>query len=186
MSWVRPTSRSAAAARPVDPMHIPSPTPGALELTPRFGLDIPPQAESGVPRDAVEVISAAVDEARVRRRIVTLGPLTNLEDAFAADETLADRLAGVHAMLGTIDAPGERLRQRTRRQRIRSNGMPTPTRLRCPPCSPRTCRSRSCRWMRPRTCPSQRTSPTGSRRITGRRRGPRLRAPRSQPRPPPR
>ena len=40
------------------------------------------------------------------RRIVTLGPLTNLEDAFAADETLADRLAGVHAMLGTIDAPG--------------------------------------------------------------------------------
>ncbi len=71
-----------------------------------FGLDIPPQAESGVPRDAVEVISAAVDASPSAPTLVTLGPLTNLEDALAADETLADRLAGVHAMLGTIDAPG--------------------------------------------------------------------------------
>jgi len=71
-----------------------------------FGLDIPPQAEAGVPRDAVEVISAAVDASPSAPTMVTLGPLTNLEDALAADETLADRLAGVHAMLGTLDAPG--------------------------------------------------------------------------------
>jgi hypothetical protein len=32
--------------------------------------------------------------------------LTNIEDAFAADPTLADRVAGIHAMLGTLDAPG--------------------------------------------------------------------------------
>jgi hypothetical protein len=38
--------------------------------------------------------------------VVALGPLTNVEDAFAADPTLPGRLAGVHAMLGTIDAPG--------------------------------------------------------------------------------
>lgn len=71
-----------------------------------FGLDIPPQAESGVPRDAVEVISAAVDASPSAPTMVTLGPLTNLEDALAADDTLGDRLAGIHAMLGTIDAPG--------------------------------------------------------------------------------
>ena len=71
-----------------------------------FGLDIPPQAESGVPRDAVDVIRQAVDDSPSAPTIVALGPWTNLEDAFAADETLADRLAGVHAMLGTIDAPG--------------------------------------------------------------------------------
>jgi len=71
-----------------------------------FGLDIAPQAEAGVPRDAVEVISAAVDASPSAPTLVTLGPLTNLEDALADDETLADRLAGVHAMLGTIDAPG--------------------------------------------------------------------------------
>lgn len=71
-----------------------------------FGLDIPPQAESGVPRDAVEVIASAVDASPSAPTIVTLGPMTNLEDAFAADETLADRVAAVHAMLGTIEAPG--------------------------------------------------------------------------------
>lgn len=71
-----------------------------------FGLDIPPQAEAGVPRDAVDVIRTAVDDSPSAPTIVTLGPLTNLEDAFAADDTLADRLAGVHAMLGTVEAPG--------------------------------------------------------------------------------
>jgi inosine-uridine nucleoside N-ribohydrolase len=71
-----------------------------------YGLDIPPQAESGVPRDAVDVIADAVDASPSAPTIVALGPLTNLEDAFAADETLADRVAAVHAMLGTVDAPG--------------------------------------------------------------------------------
>ena len=71
-----------------------------------FGLDIPPQAEAGVPRDAVDVIRRAVDDSPSAPTIVTLGPLTNLEDAFAADDTLADRLAAVHAMLGTVEAPG--------------------------------------------------------------------------------
>jgi inosine-uridine nucleoside N-ribohydrolase len=71
-----------------------------------FGLDIPPQAEAGVPRDAVDVIRAAVDASPSAPTIVTLGPLTNIEDAFAADQTLADRVAGIHAMLGTVNAPG--------------------------------------------------------------------------------
>jgi inosine-uridine nucleoside N-ribohydrolase len=71
-----------------------------------FGLDITPQVESGVPRDAVDVISAAVADSPSAPTIVTLGPLTNLEDAFAADAGLADHLAGIHAMLGTVEAPG--------------------------------------------------------------------------------
>jgi len=71
-----------------------------------FGLDIPPQAEAGVPRDDRRRTRAVIDGLTDHVDGVALGPLTNLEDAFAADETLADRLAGVHAMLGTIDAPG--------------------------------------------------------------------------------
>ena len=71
-----------------------------------FGLDIPPPVEAGVPRDAVELIAETVDASPSAPTIITLGPLTNLEDAFAADPTLADRVAGVHAMLGTVDAPG--------------------------------------------------------------------------------
>lgn len=71
-----------------------------------FGLDIAPQVEAGAPRDAVEVIIAAVADSPSAPTIVTLGPLTNLEDAFAADPGLADQVAGIHAMLGTVAAPG--------------------------------------------------------------------------------
>ena len=71
-----------------------------------YGLNIPPQAEAGLPRDAVDVLAATVESSPSAPTIVALGPLTNLEDAFAADATLADRVAGIHAMLGTIDAPG--------------------------------------------------------------------------------
>lgn len=71
-----------------------------------FGLSIPPQAEPGVPRDAVDVIVEAVDASPSAPTMVTLGPLTNLEDVLALDPTIADRIAGVHALIGTIDAPG--------------------------------------------------------------------------------
>jgi inosine-uridine nucleoside N-ribohydrolase len=71
-----------------------------------FGLDITPQVEAGVPRNAVELLNSAVADSPSAPTIVTLGPLTNLEDAFAGDATLADRVAGIHAMLGTIVAAG--------------------------------------------------------------------------------
>ena len=71
-----------------------------------LGLDITPKVEEGVPHDALEVIRAAVADSPSAPTIITLGPLTNLEDAFAADPGLADRLAGIHAMLGTVEAPG--------------------------------------------------------------------------------
>ena len=71
-----------------------------------FGLDIPSQAEAGVPHDAVSLIEAAVAGSESAPTIVTLGPLTNLEDAFAADPTLADHVAGILSMLGSVAAPG--------------------------------------------------------------------------------
>jgi inosine-uridine nucleoside N-ribohydrolase len=71
-----------------------------------FGFDITPRVEAGVPLDAVKVIGAAVADSPSAPTIVTLGPLTNVEDAFAADPELADRVAAIHAMLGTVEAPG--------------------------------------------------------------------------------
>jgi inosine-uridine nucleoside N-ribohydrolase len=71
-----------------------------------YGLDITPKVESGTPRDAADLIREAVDARPGEVTIVALGPLTNLEDAFAADPTLPDRIAGIHAMLGTIEAAG--------------------------------------------------------------------------------
>ena len=71
-----------------------------------YGLEIPPQIQSELPPDVVEVVRTAVDGSPTPPLVVALGPLTNLEDAFAADPTLPGRLAGIHAMLGAIEAPG--------------------------------------------------------------------------------
>lgn len=71
-----------------------------------YGLDITPRVEAGVPRDAVDLLREAIDGSPSAPTVVTLGPLTNLEDAFAADPTLPDRIALIHAMLATVDAPG--------------------------------------------------------------------------------
>jgi pyrimidine-specific ribonucleoside hydrolase len=71
-----------------------------------YGLDITPSVQTEFPPDAVDLIRDAVDSRPGEVTLVTLGPLTNLEDAFAADPTLPDRVAGIHAMLGTVEAPG--------------------------------------------------------------------------------
>lgn len=71
-----------------------------------YGLDIVPRPSIGLPDDAVTILTSAIDDSPSAPTIIALGPWTNLEDAFAADPTLPDRIAGIHAMLGTIDAPG--------------------------------------------------------------------------------
>ena len=59
------------------------------------------------PRDnAVARIAEAVAGSPVPPLVLALGPWTNLQDAFEADPTLAGRIAGVYAMGGTLDAPG--------------------------------------------------------------------------------
>jgi len=71
-----------------------------------YGLEIPARPQSGLPPDAVTILAAAVTDSPSAPTIVALGPWTNLEDAFVADPSLADRVAGIHAMLGTLEAPG--------------------------------------------------------------------------------
>ena len=105
-SSASPTSRSGAGASAGGPDATPFPDDWRAVADSGYGLDITPRAEAGVPHDAVEVIQAAVDGSPSAPTIVALGPLTNLEDAFAADPTLPDRIAGIHAMLGTVAAPG--------------------------------------------------------------------------------
>lgn len=71
-----------------------------------YGMDIVAKPASALPDDAVTILNRAIDESPSAPTIIALGPWTNLEDAFAADPTLPDRIAGIHAMLGTIAAPG--------------------------------------------------------------------------------
>jgi inosine-uridine nucleoside N-ribohydrolase len=71
-----------------------------------FGLDIEPVIETGIPEQASDLIARAIAGSPSAPLIVALGPWTNLADAFAADPSLATRVAGIHAMAGVIDAPG--------------------------------------------------------------------------------
>jgi pyrimidine-specific ribonucleoside hydrolase len=69
-----------------------------------MGLGLPPASKATADADAVTLISNAAS-GPAPLTIVALGPWTNIADALAADPTLADRIA-VHAMGGTVDAPG--------------------------------------------------------------------------------
>jgi inosine-uridine nucleoside N-ribohydrolase len=71
-----------------------------------YGMDIFPKPSYGLPEDAVTILTRAIDESPSAPTIIALGPWTNLEDAIAADPTILDRVAGIHAMLGTVAAPG--------------------------------------------------------------------------------
>jgi inosine-uridine nucleoside N-ribohydrolase len=71
-----------------------------------FGLPIETSGADDTTGDAATLIAGAVHQSPSAPTLVALGPWTNLEDAIAADETLPDRLAAIHAMAGTIDAPG--------------------------------------------------------------------------------
>ena len=71
-----------------------------------WGIDIPPQIGTGIPDDAATLLQRVLDTSEEPVTIVALGPWTNLEDAFAADPALAARVAGIHAMAGAVDAPG--------------------------------------------------------------------------------
>lgn len=71
-----------------------------------YGLVIPPQPQAGLPPDATSLFLEAVATSPTAPTVVALGPWTNLEDAFAADPTVAGRIAGIHSMLGVVDASG--------------------------------------------------------------------------------
>ncbi len=71
-----------------------------------YGMDITVRPSVGLPEDAVTILTRAIDESPSAPTIIALGPWTNLEDAIAVDSTVLDRVAGIHAMLGTVAAPG--------------------------------------------------------------------------------
>lgn len=71
-----------------------------------WGLDIPPRPETGVPETAVELLSRTVQDASAPIVILALGPWTNLAAAASADAGFLSGVAGIHAMAGSVDAPG--------------------------------------------------------------------------------
>lgn len=69
-----------------------------------WGLDLPPASDPVEERTAVELLAEVLDPGGVT--VVTLGPLTNLADAFRAHDHLPGRIASIVAMGGAVDVPG--------------------------------------------------------------------------------
>ncbi len=71
-----------------------------------YGITFTPAPGTSAGGDAVSVIAEAVAGSPSPPLIFALGPWTNLKDALEADPGLVDRIAGIYAMGGTLDAKG--------------------------------------------------------------------------------
>jgi inosine-uridine nucleoside N-ribohydrolase len=71
-----------------------------------WGMEMPPRPQTDLPEDAVALLTRTVAESPSAPTIVALGPWTNLEDLVTVDPSVADRIAGIHAMGGAVDVPG--------------------------------------------------------------------------------
>ena len=88
------------------PDGLPFPAEWRTAADTGWGIDMPPQPQSTTPEAATDLLARAIADSPQPPTIVALGPWTNLEDAFAADPSLIDLVAGIHAMAGSVDAPG--------------------------------------------------------------------------------
>lgn len=70
------------------------------------GLDLPISRRQSAAGGAVELIMSSVRDADAPLRILTLGPLTNLAEAFGQDATLAASVEAIYVMGGAVDVPG--------------------------------------------------------------------------------
>lgn len=70
------------------------------------GIEIPANPNAPHSQEAVALIGDMIREAEGELEIVTLGPLTNLAEAFAAEPGLAQEVQQLYIMGGAFAAPG--------------------------------------------------------------------------------
>ncbi len=71
-----------------------------------YGVVLPPVAASEFPPDAVTILHEALAMSPEPVTVLAVGTWTNLQDLFAAHPDDLAAVTGIHAMAGTIDAPG--------------------------------------------------------------------------------
>ncbi len=71
-----------------------------------YDVVLPPVAASEFPPDAVTVLHEAITTSSEPVTVLAVGTWTNLQDLLAAHPDDLARVTGIHAMAGTIDAPG--------------------------------------------------------------------------------
>ncbi|HEX5829041.1 MAG TPA: nucleoside hydrolase, partial [Candidatus Limnocylindrales bacterium] len=71
-----------------------------------YGIVLPPVIGVTFPLPGETLLAEAISGSDEPVMIVALGPWTTLQDLFAARPELATRVAGIHAMAGAFDVPG--------------------------------------------------------------------------------
>jgi inosine-uridine nucleoside N-ribohydrolase len=71
-----------------------------------YGVVLPPVVGTAFPPDGAALLADAIAAAPAPVTIVALGPWTTLQDLFAASPATLGNVAGIHAMAGAIDVPG--------------------------------------------------------------------------------
>jgi inosine-uridine nucleoside N-ribohydrolase len=71
-----------------------------------WGIEVPPRPQTDTPESAVDLLARTITGRTEPTTIIALGPWTNIAAAATADSTLAGRVAGIHAMAGSVDSPG--------------------------------------------------------------------------------
>ena len=72
-----------------------------------YGVELPAvEGETERGETAPELLVRLAAESPEPLTLLTVGPFSNVADAAELDPSFASRLAGIHAMAGTIDAPG--------------------------------------------------------------------------------
>jgi inosine-uridine nucleoside N-ribohydrolase len=71
-----------------------------------YGVQLPPGPKTAPTSGAAALIAETAAASPEPLLVVALGPWSNLADAFSAHPELAGQLAGIHAMAGAIDVPG--------------------------------------------------------------------------------
>ncbi|HEY3335876.1 MAG TPA: nucleoside hydrolase [Candidatus Limnocylindrales bacterium] len=71
-----------------------------------YGVVLPPVVGTAFPQPGAELLADAIVGAPAPVTILALGPWTTLQDLFAAHPDAMARVAGIHAMAGAIEVPG--------------------------------------------------------------------------------
>jgi inosine-uridine nucleoside N-ribohydrolase len=88
------------------PDGVPFPDDWRATSDDMYGVVLPPVVGTEFPPAGEDLLAEVIDASPSTVTIVALGPWTTLQDLFAAHPGTLAKVAGIHAMAGAIDVPG--------------------------------------------------------------------------------
>ncbi len=102
----RPEIPFACGRDDAGPDGVPFPDDWRATSDNMYGVVLPPVVGTEFPMPGEDLLAEVIDAAPSPVTIVALGPWTTLQDLFAAHPATLAKVAGIHAMAGAVDVPG--------------------------------------------------------------------------------